>query len=84
MAEYGDDRSNSLRQGVLSLLLCDAIYRRVLLFVCSMNHILPYLFLSREHDDDVRDIGKHDIRSVLFHPNCYLMLLDQWIETNFH
>ena len=32
----------------------DAIYRRVLLFVCSMNHIPPYLFLSREDDDDVR------------------------------
>ena len=25
------------------------------------------LFLSREVDDDVRDIGKHDFRSVLLH-----------------
>ena len=33
-----------------------------------MNHIPPYLFLSREDDDDVRDIGKHDFRSVLIHP----------------
>ena len=34
-----------------------------------MNHIPPYLFLSREDDDDdVRDIGKYDLRSVLFHP----------------
>ena len=48
--------------------ICDAIYRRVLLFVCSMNHIPPYLFLSREDDDDVRDIGKHDFRSVALHP----------------
>ena len=28
---------------------------------------LPYLFLSREDDDDVTDIGKHDFRSVLLH-----------------
>ena len=48
--------------------ICDAIYRRVLLFVCGMNHIPPYLFLSREDDDDVRDIGKHDFRSVVLHP----------------
>ena len=31
------------------------------------SHIPPYLFLSREDDDDVRDIGKHDFRSVLLH-----------------
>ena len=30
-------------------------------------HILPRLFLSRGDDDDVRDIGKHDFRSVLLH-----------------
>ena len=30
-------------------------------------HILPRLFLSRQDDDDVRDIGKHDFRSVLLH-----------------
>ena len=33
-----------------------------------MNHIPPYLFLSREDDDVVTDIGKHDFRSVLLHP----------------
>ena len=33
-----------------------------------MNHIPPYLFRSREDDDDVRDIGKHDFRSVELHP----------------
>ena len=33
-----------------------------------MNHIPPYLFLSREDDDDVRDIGKHDFRLVLLYP----------------
>ena len=26
------------------------------------------LFLSREVDGDVRDIGKHDFRSILLHP----------------
>ena len=52
-----------------SLCFCDSIYGRVLLIVCSMNHIPPYLFLSREDDDDdVRDIGKYDLRSVLLHP----------------
>ena len=30
-------------------------------------HIPPYLFLSREDDDDVRDIGKRYFRSVLLH-----------------
>ena len=33
-----------------------------------MNHVPPYLFLSREDDDDVRDTEKHDFRSVLLHP----------------
>ena len=27
-----------------------------------------YLCLSRNDDDDVRDVGKHDFRSVLLHP----------------
>ena len=31
-------------------------------------HIPSYLFLLREDDDDVIDIGKHDIRSVLPQP----------------
>ena len=31
-------------------------------------HIPPYYFRSREDDDDVRDIGKHDYHSVLPHP----------------
>ena len=53
----------------LSLCCCDALYRRVLLFVYSYskNHVPPYLFVSREDDDDVRDIEKHDFRSILFH-----------------
>ena len=45
-----------------------SIYRRVLLFVFNTNHIPPYLCLSREDDDDVRDIGKHDFPLVLLHP----------------
>ena len=32
-------------------------------------HILPYLFLSREDYDDVRDAGKRDFRSVLLYPS---------------
>ena len=57
MAEYENGRSTSSR---------DALYRRVLLFVCTVSHIPPYVFLSREDDDDVRDFGKHDFfRSVL-------------------
>ena len=51
-----------------SLCYCDAIYRRVFLFVFSLNHIPPYLFLSREDDSDVRDVGKHDFRSVVLLP----------------
>ena len=30
-------------------------------------HILLYLFPSQEEDNDVRDIGKQDFRSVLPH-----------------
>ena len=45
-----------------------AIYQRLLVFVCSINHNLPYLFLSREDNHDIRDIGKHDFHSVLFQP----------------
>ena len=51
-----------------SLGYCDAIYRQELHFVCSMNYIPPYLFLSREDEDDVRDIGKFDFRSLLLRP----------------
>ena len=59
MAEYENGRSTSSR---------DALYRRVLLlFVCTVSHIPPYVFLSREDDDDVRDFGKHDFRSALLH-----------------
>ena len=32
-----------------------------------MNHILPYVFLPRADEDDVRDIGKHDFCSVVLH-----------------
>ena len=37
-----------------------------LCFYC-MNHIPPYLFLSPEDNDDVRDIGRHDFRSILLY-----------------
>ena len=40
----------------------------------DLLHIPPYLFLWREDDDDVRDFGKHDFRSVLHVALCYLML----------
>ena len=65
MAGYEDGRSASSRDALSAI---DAIYRRVLLFICCMSHIPPHLFLSREDDDDVIDIGKHDFRSVLLHP----------------
>ena len=68
-----------------SLCNCDAIYRQVFLFVCSMNHIPPYLFLSREDDDDVRDIGKQIFDSGLLHPmlsNANLKLLCQCASTD--
>ena len=32
-----------------------------------MNHIPPYLFLSRADDDDIRELGKPDFCSVLVH-----------------
>ena len=31
-------------------------------------HVPPYLFLLRDDDNDVKEIGKHDFRSVLLHP----------------
>ena len=65
-AEYGDGRSTSLIKGC-SLCCCDAIYRRVLHFVYNMNHIPPYSFRSRMGEDEVRDIRKHDFRSVLLY-----------------
>ena len=34
----------------------------------ALSAILPYLFLSREDDDDVRYNRKHDFRSVPLHP----------------
>ena len=58
-----------LVQVMLSLLLrCDLSSSTSPVYSMSMSHILPYVFLSREDDDDVRDIGKHDFRSVLLDP----------------
>ena len=65
MARYGNGPSTSSRDALSAIAMR---FRRVLLFACRMNHVPPYLFLSREDDDDVRDIGKHDFRSVLLHP----------------
>ena len=47
------------------LLRCDLSTSTSPVYSMSMHE--PYVFLSREHDDDVRDIGKHDFRSVLLH-----------------
>ena len=58
---------DQLVQGLFSLLLRCGI-STVFLFVRKMSHIPTYLFLSRENDDDVIDIGKHDFRSVLLQP----------------
>ena len=49
-----------------SLCCCDAIYSRVLILVCRMNHIPPRLFMCQ---------GDDDFRSILIHPmlrNAYL------------
>ena len=60
-------RSTNLFKG-FSLCYCDAIYRRVLLFACTLSYLPLYFFLSQMDDDDVRDIGKHDFPSILHHP----------------
>ena len=62
-----------------SLSYCDAIYRRVLLFVCSMNRIPPYLFPSRTDDADVRDIGKRDFLRLYF-ILCFLRLTGEVVR----
>lgn len=67
MAEYGDGRLTSSRDTLSGI----AIYRRVLLFICIMNHIPPHLFLSREDNDELRDLGKHDCLSVLLQPMLF-------------
>jgi len=36
--------------------------------VIDRLHILPYLFLSREDDNEVEHIGRHDFSSVFLHP----------------
>ena len=66
MAQYGDGRSTSSRDALsaIALRFIDEFFS----FVCSMNHIPPYLFLSRHDDDNVGDIGEHDFRSILLHP----------------
>ena len=63
-------------KGKYSSMNCIAIAEREhpLKKLIDRLNIPPYLFLSREDDDDVRDIRKHDFRSVLLHP-CYLMLI---------
>ena len=32
------------------------------------SHIPPYVFMSPEDEDDVRNVGKHDFPSVPLHP----------------
>ena len=62
------DTVGQLVQVMLSRLLrCDLSSSTSPVYSMSMSHILPYVFLSREDDDDVRDIGKHYFRSVLLH-----------------
>ena len=52
-----------------SLCCCDAIYRRVVtLFVAIARTMFRHIqFVSREDEDGVRYIGKHDFCSVLLH-----------------
>ena len=46
-----------------------AITERVSLeMVDRPSHIPPYVFMSPEDEDDIRDIGKHDFPSVPLRP----------------
>ena len=57
------------RRSINFLKGCSLCFKMRFIFVCCMNHIPPpYLVLSREDHDDVRDLGKHDFRSVLLQP----------------
>ena len=66
MAEYGDGRSTSSRDALSAIAL--RFIDEYSSFVCSMNHIPSYLFLSRQDDDNVGDIGEHDFRSAVLDP----------------
>lgn len=50
-----------------SLYYCDAICRRVFLFVCGMNHIPSCFSFCHVKTTMTSAIGKHDFRSVLLH-----------------
>lgn len=66
MAEYGEGPSTCSRDALsaIALRFIDEYFS----FVCSMNHIPSYLFLSRQDDDNVGDIGEHDFRSAVLDP----------------
>ena len=66
MAGYGDSRSTSSRDALAAIAM-RFIDDNLSLFAASAR-FPPYLFLSREDDDEVRGIGKPDVRSVLLHP----------------
>ena len=59
MAEYENRRLTSSREALsaIAVRFIDEYF----------SFVSPYLFLSRADDDDVRDIGKHDFRSILLH-----------------
>ena len=67
MAEYGDHQSISARdeRDAFLLLWCDLSRTTCL---CLQHEHYSAIFLSREDDDEVRDIGIHDFCSVLLHP----------------
>ena len=61
MAGYEDGRSTSSRDA-LSAIAMRFIDEYFFLSASCLQHIPSYVFLLREGDDDVRDIGKHDFR----------------------
>ena len=56
MVGDGDGRSTSSRDDLSSMAV--QFIDEYFSLLARMNHIPPYLFPSREDDDDVRDIGK--------------------------
>ena len=58
---------DQLLQGMLSLLLRCDLSRSACLCLKHEPYSTTLISLT-EDDDDVRDIGKHDLRSVLIHP----------------
>ena len=84
-------RDRNIYGGILRRSSRNALFAVAIQFITSLclQYELrlhpPSLFLSREDDDDVRDIGKQDFCSVLPHPFvsnalCYLLVTSLFQE----